>query len=157
MSVIALSESLIHGATILGGQISEGRVSIPAPTDSIRSWPLIGEKVYELWSQASVNLVSVLEKYSEQISTIGVKLLGLAASVSGGVLQFVISMLIAGAFWSSASTSHKAVQRFACRLAGDRGMQLLSLSTATIRSVCGWGAGNCSYPGHTRRRGNDAC
>lgn len=133
--VVLLSESLIDGATGLGTRIHEGTASIPAPADSIRTWPLVGEKVYALWSQASVNLVSVLEKFPAQISHIGVKLLGLAASVSGGVLQFVISMLIAGALLSSASTTHEAIQRFARRLAGDSGMELLTLSTATIRSV----------------------
>jgi predicted PurR-regulated permease PerM len=133
--VILLSESLIAGATNMGTQISEGSVSIPAPADSVRSWPLIGEKTYELWSQASTNLALLLEKYSEQVSTIGVKLVGLAASVSGGVLQFIISMLIAGAFLSSADTSYAALQKFVGRLTGESGEQLLDLSTSTIRSV----------------------
>lgn len=133
--VVLLSESLIEGAMHLGTQIDEGTVSIPAPADSVRSWPLVGEKVYALWSQASVNLMSVLEKFSQQVSHIGVKLFSLAASVSGGVLQFVISMLIAGVFLSSAGTTHEAIQRFASRLAGENGMQMLILSTATIRSV----------------------
>jgi predicted PurR-regulated permease PerM len=51
------------------------------------------------------------------------------------VLQFVISMLIAAAFLSSAESIRAAVHRVFTRLAGTRGAPLLDLSTATIRSV----------------------
>jgi predicted PurR-regulated permease PerM len=44
-------------------------------------------------------------------------------------------MLIAGAFLSSDKLTSDAVQRIASRLTGENGMQLLTLSTATIRSV----------------------
>lgn len=133
--VILLSESLIESATILGTQIDEGTATIPAPTENVRSWPLIGEKVYEIWNQASINLVGVVAKYSEQISTIGMKLLSLAAGFSGGILKFLFSMLVAGAFLSSDKMTSTALQKFASRLTGENGMQLLTLSTATIRSV----------------------
>ncbi|RKZ84657.1 MAG: AI-2E family transporter [Gammaproteobacteria bacterium] len=133
--VLSLSSSLVHSATSLGTQITDGTMVVPAPSESISSWPLIGEKVYLFWSEASVSLAEMGDKYSQQISAIGVKLLSLAASVSGGILQFVISMMIAGAFLSSASTTNEAMTRLANRLAGDQGKELLTLSTATVRSV----------------------
>ena len=135
ISTASLSGSLVHSATSLGTQITDGTLTIPAPSESVSSWPLIGEKVYSFWTEASVNLAGVGAKYSEQISTIGVTLLSLAASVSSGIVQFVISMLIAGTFLSSASTTNEALIRLANRLAGDRGKDLLTLSTATVRSV----------------------
>jgi predicted PurR-regulated permease PerM len=133
--VISLSTSLVESATTIGDQISTGKVIIPPPSESVREWRLIGEKTYTLWNQASVDLGALLEKYPDQLSTVGNKLLGAAKGVGAGVLQFIISMLIAVAFLSSAESIGAAMRRLATRLAGERGKPLLNLSTATIRSV----------------------
>jgi predicted PurR-regulated permease PerM len=133
--VISLSTSLVESATTIGDQISTGKVIIPPPSESVREWRLIGEKTYTLWSQASVDLGALLEKYPDQLSTVGNKLLGAAKGVGAGVLQFIISMLIAVTFLSSAESIGAAMRRLATRLAGERGEPLLNLSTATIRSV----------------------
>ena len=133
--VFFLSVSMVDSATSLGAHIADGTLKLPAPPESVRSWPLIGEKVYGLWHLASANLIAFTQMFSEQISHIGVKLLGLAAGVSSGILQFFVSMLIAGAFLSSADTTGAALRRLYIRLAGERGVQLVNLSTATVRSV----------------------
>jgi len=133
--VIWLSASLVESATNMGTQIIDGTIKLPVPPENVRSWPLVGEKVYGLWQQASANIVAFAHKYPEQVSAIGVKLLSLAAGVSGAVLQFVISMLIAGVFLSSADTISQVMQNFAQRLMGEPGGKIVGLSTATVRSV----------------------
>jgi predicted PurR-regulated permease PerM len=133
--VIFLSSSLMESATRVGNQITAGEVHIAPPSESVREWPLIGEKSYAFWHQASVDLSALLEKYPHHLATIGKKLLSAAKGASLGILQFIISMLIAAAFLSSAESIGASMHRLFTRLAGDRGEQLLSLSTATIRSV----------------------
>jgi len=133
--VISLSSSMIESATTIGNQISTGKVHIPPPSESVREWKLIGEKTYAIWHQASVDLGALLEKYPNQLTAAGYKLIGAAKGVAAGVVQFIISMLIAAAFLSSAESAGAAMHRLAKRLAGDRGEPLLTLSTATIRSV----------------------
>lgn len=133
--VISLSSSLIESAHSIGDQINTGTVHIPPPSESVREWPLIGEKTYTFWHQASVDLGALLEKYPDQLSAIGMKLIGAAKGVSAGILQFIVSMLIAAAFLSGAESAGAAMHRVASRLAGDRGEPMLTLSTATIRSV----------------------
>jgi len=133
--VISLSSSLIESATTVGDQISTGEVNIAPPSESVREWPLIGEKTYALWNQASVDLGALLEKYPDQLTAVGKKLIGMAKGVGAGVFQFIISMLIAAAFLSSAESAGAAMHRLFTRLAGDRGGPLLDLSAATIRSV----------------------
>jgi len=133
--VISLSTSLVESATTIGNQISTGEVHIAPPTESVREWPLIGEKTYEFWHQASVDLSALLEKYPDQLSAVGKKLVGAAKGVGAGVFQFIISMLIAAAFLSSAESIGVSMSRLATRLAGERGEPMLSLSTGTIRSV----------------------
>jgi predicted PurR-regulated permease PerM len=133
--VISLSSSMIESATTIGDQISTGEVNIAPPSESVRKWPLIGEKTYAFWQQASADLSALLEKYPNQLSAIGKKMIGAAKGVGAGVLQFIISMLIAAAFLSSAESIGASMKRLAARLAGEQGETLLELSTATIRSV----------------------
>ena len=133
--VISLSSSLVESATHLGEKVQTGTVHIPPPSESVRDWPLVGERTYAFWHQASVDLSSTLEKYPEQLKGIGLKLLGLAKGASLGVLQFIASMLIAAVFLSSAEPARAALDKVARRMAGERGSDMLVLSTATIRSV----------------------
>ena len=133
--VISLSSSMIESATTIGDQIESGEISISPPSESVREWPLIGEKTHALWNQASVDLSAFLNRYPDQVTTVGKKLIGVAKGMGAGVFQFIISMLIAAAFLSSAESAGAAMSRLATRLAGERGEPLLDLSTATIRSV----------------------
>jgi len=133
--VISLSGSLVESATGIANNISSGEVKISPPSESVREWPLIGEKAYVFWQQASSDLSALLEKHSTQLSGIGKKLLGLAASAGIGVLQFIISMLIAAVFLASAETVNASLQKLARRLSGDHGAELLLMSEKTVRSV----------------------
>ena len=133
--VISLSSSMIESATTIGDQIESGALNIPPPSESVAEWPVIGKKTHAIWNQASVDLSALLQKYPDQLTAAGKKLLGAAKGVGAGVFQFIISMLIAAAFLSSAETAGAALQRIATRMAGDQGESLLTLSTATIRSV----------------------
>jgi len=133
--VISLSSSMIDSATTIGDQINAGTLKISPPAESVREWPLIGKKTYALWNQASVDLSALLQKHPDQLTIAGQKLLGAAKGVGAGVIQFIVSMLIAAAFLSGADSANAAMRRLARRLAGDQGDAMLTLSTATIRSV----------------------
>jgi predicted PurR-regulated permease PerM len=133
--LISLSESLITGATTIGNEISTGKVNIPPPSESVKSWPMVGDKAYAFWQDASVDLTALLEKYPGQLAEFGKKLLGLAASTGLAVLQFIISMLIAAAFLASADSINKSLHKLAGRLSTEHGKDLLVMSEKTIRSV----------------------
>ena len=133
--VISLSGSLVESATRIATHASEGTATISPPRESVKEWPLIGEKTYAFWQQASVDLSATLEKYPDQLSAIGKKLLTIAASVSLGILQFIISMLIASVFLVSADAANASMQRLARRLSGDSGEEMLIMSANTVRSV----------------------
>jgi len=133
--VISLSSSMIDGATKLGSQVSEGTIHIPAPPEYVEEWPIIGKKTFTLWTQASTNLRAVLEQYPHQLATVGKKMVGAAAGIGGGILQFVVSFIIAAVFLMSAEGARKHLSRLATRLTGDQGEELLDMSVSTIRSV----------------------
>lgn len=133
--VVLLSLSMADSTTRLGHGIMSGSVHIPPPSESVRGWPLVGEKVYEFWQQASSNLRALLEKYPEQVKTFGKALLSGAAGVGVGLLQFIASLLIAAAFLSSSAALIKGAQGLAFRLSGERGHAILDMSVSTVRSV----------------------
>lgn len=133
--VISMSSSMIDGSKMLGTEISEGKIAIPAPPDYVKDWPVIGEQTHQLWFQASQNLGALLRKYPNQLSEIGIKLLGTAAGVGSALLQFLVSMLIAMAFLLSADSVGARMQKIAHRLSAQQGEELLDMSISTIRSV----------------------
>jgi predicted PurR-regulated permease PerM len=133
--IISLSSSMVDGATKLGTEISDGSIHIPAPPEYVEKWPIIGKKTYSFWLQSSQDLKAVLEQYPHQLAAAGKKLLSAAAGVGIGVLQFVISFLIAAVFLLSADSARNSMQRLANRLTAEQGEELLDMSISTIRSV----------------------
>ncbi len=50
----------------------------------LRRWPLVGDKLYGLWSQASTNLQGTIENYEPQLRGAGQKLITIVAGAGGG-------------------------------------------------------------------------
>lgn len=133
--VISMSTSMVDGATNLGTQISEGKVHVPPPPDYVQDWPVVGEKTYAFWTQASQNMKATLEQYPRQLAAAGKKMLHVAAGVGAGVLQFIVSFIIAAVFLVNAEGAGKVMRRLANRLSAQQGDELLDMSVSTIRSV----------------------
>jgi len=111
-------------------------IAIKKPDPAVAEWPLVGKTVYASWSQAAEDLPGYLAKIKPQLTEGSKKLLAAAASTAGGVFKFLGSLIIAGIMMAYGQAGSQAMQRIISRLAGpQRGVQLHSLSTATIRSV----------------------
>ena len=130
-----LSGSLIETVQEYSAQIDAGTLNVPPPSESIRSWPVIGEPLYKSWSLASNNLGAAMSKMAPQIKKFAIPLLSAAAGVGVGILKFVVSIIIAGVLLANDAGGGKAAQAFATRLAGERGSMAVDLATATVRSV----------------------
>lgn len=130
-----VSGSLFSSAGDVFHQFQEGTLHIKPPSESIKDWPLIGEKVYATLMGFSANMTSAVMKYADPIKSILGTLASAIGSVGGGILQFVISLLIAAVFMSNAKSCEKVFIQVAVRLAGEYGMQFAQISVATVRSV----------------------
>ena len=115
--------------------LDEGTLTIPPPSAKVADWPLIGDDLYAAWLQASQNLEAAVDKYRPQIIAIGGRLFGAGAGLALGVLQSVISIIIAGVFLTTAGSGKQAAVRIGHRLAGEQGAQFAVLAERTIRSV----------------------
>jgi predicted PurR-regulated permease PerM len=137
---IMLSESVIDNSETLAKRMQEGTFTIPPPADKVRSWPLVGEKLYEIWSLAYSNLGDVLDTFGPHLRALANKAMkkSLSAAARAGVviLQFIISIFVAGALLVYAQSSSHAVERVTVRLMGEQGgKNIADMAGATIRSV----------------------
>jgi predicted PurR-regulated permease PerM len=131
-----LAISFADTITGLVSQIREGTLQIPAPSDSVKGWPLIGEKLHALWSSAHSDIGSLAAKFEPKIQSVTKQALGYAASAGTAVLTFLISLIVAGIWMAYGDSGHASAKAIARRMAGaDRGDDLVALSVATIRAV----------------------
>jgi predicted PurR-regulated permease PerM len=131
-----LTESSIDGLKYLAADFQDGSVRIPPPSDRVAKWPLVGAKVYDIWSGAATNLQTTLNKFAPQIMSIGRRALSLAGSGVVGIFQFIFSVIIAGALLTTGPRGYQAALNISAHLAGvSRGHELVDLSIATVRSV----------------------
>jgi len=131
-----LAESSIDGLKSVAAHLENGSVRIPPPNAGVAEWPLIGENVHAIWSDAASNLRDRLNKYSTQLEALGQKALGLAGSTIGTAFQFIFSMIIAGVLLMSATSGYRAAREIAASLVGDvSGDRFTDMSILTIRSV----------------------
>jgi predicted PurR-regulated permease PerM len=134
-----LAESSASGYQNLLRAFEEGRLTIPPPTENVNEWPLIGENLYLIWSEASNNLLELLSKYdgqhSEEVKGLIGWLLKTLTSIGLTFLQFIVSIIIAGVLLAKADMGAKTSKEFAKRLVGDNAEDFINLTVGTIRSV----------------------
>jgi predicted PurR-regulated permease PerM len=135
LPIYYLADSAIVGVQMLSENLSSGTVKIPPPHASVAEWPLIGEKVFSVWSGAASNLEATLNSFEPQLRTTGEALVKIAGSSALGVLQFALAFIIAGAFLVSAHSGYRVARAFAKKLSPDNGEALIDMSIATVRSV----------------------
>lgn len=116
-------------------RFESGAVSIPPPIESVRTWPLIGEQLFQFWQLASTNLRAALVNVAPHLKPLGSSLLGAAGSAGAGILQFFASVIIAGFLLSPGPSLVEALAAFSRRLFSKRGDEFVHLAGATIRNV----------------------
>lgn len=133
--MIMLSGTLIGSAQQLARGFQEGTIAVPPPPESVKGWPVFGERLAAFWLQASQNLAATAAKIAPQLKAVGSFLLSTAAGAGFGILQFVIAIVIAGVLLARAEVGSRVASGIAIRLAGEKGAELADLAEATVRSV----------------------
>ncbi len=130
-----LLSSLVDGLSHLGADFSDGTFDIPPPSTQVAEWPIIGNWIYDNWLAASQNLGQAVQEYLPEIKSIGQKLLGSLAGTGVGILQFALSIIIAGILLAYSEDASRSGKKFFSRLAGDRGAEFAEVSERTVRGV----------------------
>ncbi len=108
---------------------------IPMPAESVKSWPLIGERVHHLWTLAAIDTKAILVQIAPTLKPLGGKLLGIASAVGIGLLEFLAAIVIAGFLYSPGPRVAESLRVFLRRIFDDRSDEMLQLAASTIRNV----------------------
>ena len=130
-----LGLDLVDVPRMIYARLDSGQLSIPAPIESVKNWPLIGEPIFQFWELASSNLSAALVKVAPHLKPIGSTLLGAAGSVGIAILQFLASVILAGFLLSPGPMLVETAATFLQRRVSQRGNEFMQLAGATIRNV----------------------
>lgn len=130
-----LGLSLVQSLRSLAEKFASGDLAIPAPSETVRSWPLVGKGIYEFWHLASNNLRAALAQIEPQLKPISSALLGAAGSAGLNMIMFLAALIIAGFLFSAGPSLAESARSIIRRVASRRGDEFVDLAGATIRNL----------------------
>lgn len=132
---VMLTDVLVEKARTVALRVDDGTLEIPRPPAGVEKWPLVGPTLHQRGTQAASDLETALRTPGPQLATATKWLLDAAASAGKGVLQFVLSILIAAGVLANAEGGSRFANRLFVRLAPGSGAGFARLAEQTVRSV----------------------
>ena len=130
-----LAIGLIDSIRVVADRLDPARLSLPPPFPSLKTWPLVGDQLYDFWMLASTNLKAAAAKIAPQLKPIGNSLLHTVAGTGTATVKFLIAIVLTGFLLPHAPTLVAATKRLAHRLDVKRGDEFVDLAGKTIRTV----------------------
>ncbi|SAL78888.1 membrane protein [Caballeronia terrestris] len=129
---VAVADSIEHAMAV----VRSGSFRIPPPAESVTTWPLVGQRVFDFWQQASTDLTGLAHKFAPQLKDAGRALLGTLTGLGAGLLIFFVALVIAGILMAHGENGRRSAVQIASRISGpENGPKITDLCTATIRAV----------------------
>ena len=130
-----LGLSAVEGIKDLASQIGTGDLVLQAAPEQIKSWPLVGPQLYDLWNLAYTNIRAVLREVAPYLKPLAGVMLSFAGSAGVGTLQFLLSVVVAGFLFPYGPQLVDAVRGFLFRIVPEQSEHFVELAGATIRAV----------------------
>ena len=116
--------------------VRDNTLQIPAPSEKVAAWPVVGKKVHAIWSQAHDDLPALVKSLQPKIGELASKALSIVAGLGGGLLMFLASFVVAGIMMAYGEPGARAMTEVFERIFGiARGQEFTKLSTDTVRAV----------------------
>ena len=98
--------------------------------------PLVGGLIERAWAQANdLGLRDLLPRLSPYAGGLTRWFVDQVGNIGFLMLQFLLTVVIAAVFYSTGEDAARLVRRFAVRLGGQRGAEVVALAGAAIRGV----------------------
>ncbi len=131
-----LGSSLAGQAHDAYAAIQSGQVNILKPDAAVAKWPLVGERLYNTWSQAAEDLPTYLRDNRAQIRDLSLQVLSVARHAVAAVMLFLGSIIVAGIMMAYGESGSVAIGHIFTRLSdAEHGPRLQKLATGAVRSV----------------------
>lgn len=109
---------------------------LPPPPPQVEQVPLIGARLAQAWSElAAGGSDGFVARLAPHVGDLVKWFATLAGNVGLVTVQFVLTIAIAVVMYASGESAGRQVTRFAHRLAGERGDQVIVLAGQAIRGV----------------------
>ena len=130
-----LGFGMIVGVGSLVAGLDTGQMAIPLPSEAVREWPIVGERLHQLWSLAATNMKVALTEMAPMLKPLGGKLLDIAQGALLGLFELIVSIVVAGFLFTRGPKFVDALSSFLGRVLSLRGKELVQLAGTTIRNV----------------------
>ena len=130
-----LGDSMISGLQGLVSMYQSGGLKVPAPSDSVLAWPVIGKEVYNLWKTAAENPGEIIKMYGPQLTWLFNWVVSFVSQGGFGFLMMLASIVIAGGVLVFSEQGAMAAHNLFIRMAGDQGGNFAKVTEVTIRNV----------------------
>ncbi|MBO0143597.1 AI-2E family transporter [Agrobacterium sp. Ap1] len=108
---------------------------IPRAPERLNEVPIVGTKLYSAWNEAATNVAAAILSFKQPLREAGGVILGRVLSIGGGILSFIVSVILCGVFLTMAPRLASGIQILASRIAGERGVGFAKLAGTTVRNV----------------------
>ena len=125
----------VDGLQSIAGHLSAGTLTIPAPPEGVRGWPIVGGQIYTLWDYASTNLRAALRELAPHLKPLAGPVLAFAGSAGLGALKFVAAVALSGFLFHYGPRLVTTIKRIQARLVTQRSQDFVALAGLTIRTV----------------------
>jgi predicted PurR-regulated permease PerM len=130
-----LGLGLVDGLVSISDKLTSGDLTIPAPPDSIREWPLIGATLHNFWQMASDNLRAAFHQLTPYLKPLAGPILAIAGSAGTGTIKFLVGVVAAGFLFPSGPQLMASIRNMLAHIVLQRSTDFLALAGATIRTV----------------------
>jgi predicted PurR-regulated permease PerM len=130
-----IADSAVRSGINVAQDLEAGTLAVPPPSQSVKDWPVVGDKAYAAWDAAATNVTQAMTQYQSQLQGVGAWLLGKLGGLAGAILHTIIALIIAGFMLTFAEGGERSARSVAARLGGAQGEGIVGITTATIRSV----------------------
>ncbi|MCX7550374.1 AI-2E family transporter [Xanthomarina sp. F2636L] len=116
--------------------IQNNELKITPPTEKVKDWPVIGERVYDNWNALSENSKNYAIEHKDYLLDKGSNAFKKFTGLIGTILSFLLSFIIAVVFMTNAKGAFQSASDFANKLVGSiKGAEMLLIARDTVRNV----------------------
>ena len=108
---------------------------LPPPPGWLERVPFVGPKAVEQWSEFSGRPESLVARIQPHMKEVASWVADKAGGLGSTLVQFALTVLVAGILYASGESAARGVLRFLRRLAGERGENAGRLAGKAVRAV----------------------
>ncbi len=108
---------------------------LPGAPGWLATVPVLGPTVADYWNEWAADLTAMVSFFRPYFGMMAEQGLNVLLGIAGGLLQFLIALLIAFFFWTSGDQLAAYLLRIVHRIAGVHAERLVTVTGATVRGT----------------------